>query len=122
MTDTDSFIYNIETEDVYKDMADDSARFDFSGYPEDHSLFSDENKKVLGKMKDETAGCPIREFVGLRAKMYSLLCYDATEMKRAKGVRKATLKMEISHGDYLETLLQGFTSRHLMHSIRRQQT
>ena len=118
MTDTDSFIYNIKTEDIYKDMAEDADRFDFSGYPKDHPLFSDKNKKVLGKMKDETAGCPIREFVGLRAKMYSLLCYDASEMKRAKGVRKATLKNEINHGDYLQTLLHGSTSRHLMHSIR----
>ena len=34
--------------------------------------------KVLGKMKDETAGIPIEEFVGLRSKMYSLT-YEVKE-------------------------------------------
>ena len=31
------------------------------------------NKKVLEKFKDEMAGVPIREFIGLRSKMYSIL-------------------------------------------------
>ena len=33
--------------------------------------FFDENKKVIGKIKDEAAGMPIKEFIGLRSKMYS---------------------------------------------------
>ena len=36
---------------------------------------SEENKKVIGKMKDETKGVSIKEFVGLRSKMYSY-CLD----------------------------------------------
>ena len=118
MTDTDSFIYEIETEDLYTDMAEDADRFDFSDYPNDHPLYSAVNKKVLGKMKDETAGAPIKEFVGLRSKMYSLITYMSEEMKRAKGVKKATLKNDIVHHDYLHTLFSGETQRHLMHSFR----
>jgi hypothetical protein len=117
MTDTDSFIYEVETEDHYKDMGEDADRFDFSNYPKDHALYSEKNKKVLGKMKDETAGIPIKEFVGLRS-MYSLLTSHGKEMKRAKGVKKSTLKNDIIHRDYVHTLFSGETMRHLMRSFR----
>lgn len=45
------------------------ALFDTSDYKKDHLLYSDRNKKKVGVMKDETAGVPIREFVGIRSKM-----------------------------------------------------
>ena len=44
-----------------------------SDYPKDHPFYSTADKKVLGKMKDECAGTPIAEFVGLRLKMDSIL-------------------------------------------------
>ena len=31
-----------------------------------HPLFSEVNKAVIGKFKDETASVPIKEFIGLR--------------------------------------------------------
>jgi hypothetical protein len=52
--------------------------FDTSEYDPDHPLYSTENKKVLGKMKDETHGIPIQEFVGLKSKMYSMI-YEEDE-------------------------------------------
>ena len=89
-SDTDSFLYHIETEDVYEDMKEFSYLFDFSDYPEKHMLFSDQNKKVLGKFKDETNGTPIREFVGLRSKMYSFTL-EVGEKHTAKGIKKSAL-------------------------------
>ena len=69
-TDTDSLCYEVKTEDIYQDMLQDANLFDTSEYDRDHPLYSTANKKVLGKMKDETHGIPIQEFVGLRPKMY----------------------------------------------------
>ena len=69
-TDTDSLCYEVKTDDIYRDMAGDRDLFDFSGYPIEHPCYDATNKKVIGKMKDETASVPIKEFVGLRAKMY----------------------------------------------------
>ena len=34
-------------------------------------IFLDENKTVIGKMKDEAAGMVIKEYIGLCCKMYS---------------------------------------------------
>ena len=41
-------------------------------------------------MKDELGGKLIKEFVGLRAKVYSVLSlkHDKTEMKKAKRISK----------------------------------
>lgn len=57
---------------------------DTGDYPEDHFLFSSKNKKIIGKFKDENAGKPLLEFVGLRANMYSMKTEDGNEKKTAK--------------------------------------
>ena len=67
--DTDSLIYNIKTEDSYKDIAED--RFDTSGYNLDRPLPIGLNKKVIGLMKDELGGETMTEFITLRQKMYA---------------------------------------------------
>jgi hypothetical protein len=56
-TDTDSLLMHTKTEDIYADMAADPDEYDTSDYPGDHPLHSTRNKKVIGKMKDECAGC-----------------------------------------------------------------
>ena len=65
-TDTDSLTYQIEAEDVYQDFWNDKDKFDNSDYPESSPYHYNANKKVIGKFKDEAAGMPIREFIGLR--------------------------------------------------------
>ena len=75
-TDTDSLTYEIETKDVYQDFWNDKDRFDNSDYPENSPYFNKTNKKVIGKFKDEAAGVPITEFIGLRSKMYSYVKDD----------------------------------------------
>ena len=71
-TDTDSLCYIITTDDdLYEDLYHDRELFDNSDYGKSSKFFFDENKKVIGKFKDEAAGQPIIEFVGLKSKMYS---------------------------------------------------
>ena len=61
LTDTDSLCYQIETQDIYLDMQNGIHLFDKSNYPQYHFLFSNINKKVLGKLKDELAGMPLEK-------------------------------------------------------------
>ena len=70
-TDTDSLLLEIETDDIYKDIETNKNLYDTSDYPKEHPLYSDTNKKVLRKMKDECKGTSITECVCLRPKMYS---------------------------------------------------
>ena len=117
-TDTDSLTYEIEAKDVYKDFFKDKDKFDNSDYPE-YSPFLDKiNKKVIGKFKDEAAGIPITEFVGLRSKMYSYIKDNNKGGKTAKGIKKNVIKNNIIHDDYKETLFNDKQMYHKMKTIR----
>ena len=109
-TDTDSLMYEVETEDFYKDISEDvKDRFDTSDYPENHpsGIPTGINKKVLGMFKDEAAGKIIKEFVGLRAKLYSYKMDEGGESKKCKGIKKQVVESSISHEDYKTCLLTG---------------
>ena len=105
-TDTDSFMLEIETPDVYKDFFEHKEFFDFSGYPVNSPFYDKSNEKIVGKFKDETNGEPIVEFVGLRPKMYSytvLTDHGISEKHRAKGIATATSK-SLKHEQYIAEL------------------
>ena len=109
-TDTNSLMYEVETEDFYKDISGDvKDRFDTSDYPENHpsGIPTGINKKVLGMFKDEAAGKIIKEFVGLRAKLYSYKMDEGGESKKCKGIKKQVVESSISHEDYKTCLLTG---------------
>ena len=91
-TDTDSLCYEIKTDDVYKDLFQDKKSFDNSNYPKNSEVFFDENKKVIGKMKDEAAGIPIKEFIGLRSKMYSYGTDPTKLFSKIKELTKYTIE------------------------------
>ena len=117
-TDTDSLTYEIEAEDVYKDFWKDRKKFDNSDYPEDSKFYDKTNKKVIGKFKDEAAGVPITEFVGLRSKMYSYIKENGSGGKAAKGIKKNVIKKDIKHENYKEVLLEHQQVHHKMKTIR----
>ena len=67
--DTDSLVYDIKTEEFYKDIAEDvETRFDTSGYEPNRPLPIGKNKKVIELMKDELGGKIMKEFISLRRK------------------------------------------------------
>lgn len=81
-TDTDSFVYEIRTEDVYEDMLQENmiSEFDFSSYSlnaiqfqkvKNFNKLRKSNEKVLGKMKDELGDFIIDEWCALKSKAYS---------------------------------------------------
>ena len=80
-------MYEIKTEDVYKDLSNDKEMLDFSNYSTNLKYYNNSSKLVVGKMKDETAGVAIEEFVGLKPKIYSYLVDDNKEHKKAKGLK-----------------------------------
>ena len=47
--------------------------FDFSNYSAKSKYYDDSNKLVVGKMKNEIVDVSVKEFVGLKPKMYSFL-------------------------------------------------
>ena len=87
--------------------------FDFSNYPKDSKFFDQANKKVIGKMKDESEGKIIDEFVGLKSKMYSMKNIDGKESNTAKGVNIAT-----EFNEFKDTLFNKKIMRHKMKRIQ----
>ena len=92
--DCDSFILSIESENIIKDLKNLENIFDFSNMVENHELYSEKNKKVLGKIKIETpTKIFIDEFIALRSKMYAFKCKDKEEDKnKLKGISKSQSK------------------------------
>ena len=100
--DTGSMVLNIYTEDLYSDLDKIKDHLDTSNYPKDHPLYSNDNKKVIGKFKDELGGKIMTKFIGLRSKMYGYEYLEGSDIKfkcLAKGVNKTT-KSEFNSESY----------------------
>lgn len=112
-TDTDSLMYEIETNDVYQDFSQMLEHFDFSNYPSDHPLFSEKNKRIPGFFKDEVGGKIIKSFVGLKSKMYAFKLDDTgKEFKSAKGVKKSVIEKDLNFVHFKECLLKSKIMEH----------
>ena len=85
-TNTDSFTYEIKSENVYEEFFKWKDLFYFSNYSKDSKVFDETNKKVIGKMKDKFGRIIVVEFIGIKSKMYSIKKIDSKEYNTAKGV------------------------------------
>ena len=113
-TDTDSLVYEIRAVyDVYEKVYENKDLFDFSDYSKESKFYDNNNKKVIGKMKDEMNSKVISEFVGLKLKMYSLVTVDDEEKVRAKGINK-----KLRHDEFYDVLFDKKVIRHNMKRIQ----
>ena len=96
-SDTDSFVYNIYCDDVYKWVKDNKKHFDLS---DDKYNPDNENKKALGKFKDELNGVVMKNFTALNPKVYCFKTVEDKDTRKAKGVSKVVLKKDIKNSDY----------------------
>ena len=105
-TDTDSLCCEIQTADLYADMGDSLDLYDTSNFASDHPQYSALNRRVLGKFKSETGSTPPAEFVGLRAKMYSLYVPAAPtkSFRKVKGVQKHYVRKNVQHENFVAVL------------------
>ena len=107
--DTDSFVINIFTEDIFEDINKDAERwFDKSNYDKNDKrpLKTRINKKVIGMFKDELGGKIIKEFCASRSKTYSYLMDNGIEKKKAKGTNKCIINSRIKFKDYTDSLFK----------------
>ena len=120
-TDTDSLMYELNTDDFYVDIKDDiKTRFDTSDYPQGHEsgILAGVNKKVIGMFKDEVGGKQITKFVGLRPKLYSFKIEESNTNKKCKGIKKNVVKKKIEFEDYVDCLKTGKKQMRKMNIIR----
>lgn len=100
-TDTDSFLYEFKCDDVYKFIRENNNHFDTSDFPMNNPYGIQQlNKKVVGIMKDEYSGEIVKEFIGLRSKMYAIKTNANKISKKGKGVKRNVLNNQISFDDY----------------------
>ena len=85
--------------------------FDLSNFPVSSKYYCSDNKKVLGKMKDEYGRKSILKFVVLKSKMYSILDGSNNEKNTSKG-HNGFIEFQESYN----TL---FKKKFLRHTMRR---
>ena len=105
-TDTDSYVLKVDTHDVYEDLTDIGEYVDFSDYHPSHPNHDRTNqKKVLGKFKDELNEKTITSFTALKPKSYCYKVYgEEQEHKKSTGVIKHKVYGQLSYRKYEETL------------------
>ena len=91
-TDTDCFVLHIKDDNIIEKLKQNEDCFDFIDYPKEHILYSDKNKKVVGKFKDELNGIQMTQFIALRAKMYAMLKHESNDCHmRVKGIKSSAI-------------------------------
>ena len=84
-----------------------------SNFSKNSKFYDNQNKIVVGKMKDKYKGIPINKFVGLKLKMHCMLSDDGKESNITKGVN-----MAVELKEYENTLLNKKVTRHKMRRIQ----
>lgn len=121
MGDTDSYIYHITKgqfdQNIYQHIKSNPQYFDCSSYHVSSSMFSDQNKKKVGFIKDMYAPAVPKTFIGLKSKMYAveLACNNLID-KKVKGLSRTIIRnLQIEH--FKKALWEHKISFHNFHLI-----
>ena len=107
LTGTDNLMCKIETENVCEDLYKDKELFDFSNYSKDSKYYSGATNLIVGKIKEETSGLPIKGFAGLKSKMNIFITEDKYEYEKVKGINENAVEYELNYKDCKSVLLNG---------------
>ena len=114
--DTDSFIFQVQTDD-FKDISSDVIKW-FNTFNYDKNdirpLPIGKNKKLIGKFKVELGGKILTEFVALRVKTYAYVQLNNdkfVEHKKAQGTNKCVIKKHLNFDLYKKALFNNETIR-----------
>ena len=113
LTDTNSLIYKIETENVFEDFYKVTELFDLKI----SKYYDDSNNSVVDKIKDETWGVALISFLVLKSKMHNFKTGGNHESKKAKGINKNVVDDELKFEDYKSYLLNISYMRHEINRI-----
>ena len=124
-TDTDSMTYHIETKDIDKDLYKIKENFDFSNYEKNHVLYDETKKNMIGYFKDENGSAIVKEFCGIRSKVYTMTTqkyekdsnFEIEDKKMTlKGIPK-TVVNTLNIEDYKNCIFNETTQNHTYNNI-----
>jgi hypothetical protein len=119
-SDTDSYVYEIESPNIYDWIKENREWFDLSGSKRE-DMRDSTNESKLGKFKDELHGQAMTEFIALNPKCYAFrfqkLNQQIEEIKKAKGVSYATVKHTLPFKEYEKVLEKGNTTSRIITNI-----
>ena len=124
-SDTDSLVYVIRHEDIYKWIKENPEHFDLSESKR-ADLKDSTNKKKIGKMKDEMHTLVIKDYLALNLKIHmhnhQALNTDSEIVvetsKVLKGVSTIVVENEIKAQDYKDALEKGTIAKRDVTSLR----
>ena len=104
-SDTDSFCFQLMTENLEKDLKLIHHKMDYSNYPPEHPLFSNENCAKLGYFKHELGAHIIISAVFIKPKCYNLLLkLDPLQKLKEQKNNNISHKIRADHrGEYKKT-------------------
>ena len=118
LTDADSLICKIKSSNLYEGFWKNKELVKFRHYPEHLQYYNNTNNLVVGKIKYETCGLPIKGFVGLKSKIHTFIRKDNHKSKKAKDINRNVIDNEVKYESYNNVLFNSSSMRYELNRIQ----